>query len=256
MNGKIVIDVSRHNGSIDWKKVKEAEVYGVIVRCGFGNNTPKQDDEQFKANMDGALKAGLKVGVYIYSYASNTVEAISEAEHTIRLVSKYKSKLSYPIYYDVEEVQTQERAKEIIKVFNSTMVKAGYKNKIGVYANEYWWTTFLKGLECDNKWIAKYGINNGKMNQKPSIKCDMWQYTDKGSIDGVKGNVDVSIDMVDIPNKNKKQQSTKKKDNNTIAKEVITGKWGNGDERKNKLEKAGYNYKTVQSIVNKLMRGK
>lgn len=254
MSGKFVIDVSQHNGTINWKKVKEAGVYGAIVRCGFGNNTPKQDDKQFKINIDGALKAGLKIGVYIYSYATNKSDAKSEAEHTIRLVKQYKDKLSYPIYYDVEEERTKGNVKAIIKEYCDTMSKNGFKT-IGIYANEYWWTTFLKGVDNKNKWVARYGKNNGKMNEKPSISCDMWQYTDVGNVNGIKGNVDLNVDFVDIPKK-LNSSSRSNKDNNTIAKEVIQGKWGNGKDRKQRLTKAGYVYSKIQSIVNKLLRRK
>lgn len=254
MNGKFVIDVSQHNSTINWKKVKESGVYGAIIRCGFGNNSTKQDDKQFKTNIDGAIKQGLNVGVYIYSYATNKSDAKSEAEHTIRLVKKYKDKLAYPIYYDVEEERTKANAKEIIKEYCAIMSKNGFKN-IGIYANEYWWTTFLKGVDNKNKWVARYGKNNGKMNEKPSISCDMWQYTDVGKVNGIKGNVDLNVDFVDIPKKIN-SSSRSKKDNNTIAKEVIQGKWGNGKDRKQRLTKAGYIYTKIQSIVNKLLRRK
>lgn len=90
-------------------------------------------------------------------------------------------------------------------------------------------------------------------NEEPRVYWDAWQYTSKGSVMGINGNVDISkfenVTLV-ISQKKATQSQEKKKDNNTIAEEVIAGKWGNGDARKAKLEAAGYNYNTIQALVN------
>ena len=93
----LVVDVSYHNGVIDWKKAKAAGVVGAIIRCGYGRDFTKYDDTKYRANMDGALAAGIKVGVYIYSYAKTIDSAKSEAAHVLRLVNPYKSRISLPI---------------------------------------------------------------------------------------------------------------------------------------------------------------
>jgi lysozyme len=185
-----VIDVSVHNGSIKWDKVKEAGIDGAIIRCGYGRDLTSQDDKRFKENMDGALKNGLRVGVYIYSYARNNDGAISEARHALRLCEPYKDKITLPIYYDLEEAGTESGAKERAVAFGEIIEKAGYW--CGVYASESWWRNYLKGLDRFTKWIASWGRNNGQAGNKPSIDgCDMWQFTSRGRVTGISGFIDL-----------------------------------------------------------------
>lgn len=246
----MIIDVSKHNGNIDWKKVAAGGVTGVIIRCGYGDDIGSQDDQYFKANMDGALAAGLNVGVYIYSYAKSEQQARSEAAHALRLVAPYKDRLSLPIYYDVEETGTEKFAKENAITFGNIIEKAGYW--CGVYSSEYWWKNYLKGLNRFTKWVAKYGTNNGAAQKKPEVDgCDIWQYTSKGKVNGINGWVDLNRIYRDLT---KEIKRSKKKSVTEIAKEVIAGKWGNGQERKRRLEAAGYSYNTVQAVVNQMLR--
>lgn len=247
----MIIDVSKHNGNIDWNKVKAAGITGAIIRCGYGDNITSQDDIKFAANMNGAIKAGINVGVYIYSYAKSKEQAKSEAEHVLRLVAAYKDKLSYPIYYDLEEKGTESGAKERAIIFGDIIEKAGYW--CGVYANEYWWKNYLVGLDRFTKWVAKYGGNNGRAETKPNISgMDMWQYTSKGKVNGINGYVDLNIAYKDLPALIR-GKNNKKKSADEIAREVIAGKWGNGEERKKRLEAAGYSYNTIQAIVNQIL---
>ena len=99
----MIVDISAHNLDNDFKKAKEAGVKAVLIRCGYGRDFPKYDDPYFRQNIEGALANGMKVGVYLYSYAKNGASAVSEADHAIRLVKPYKDKLSLPVFYDVEE---------------------------------------------------------------------------------------------------------------------------------------------------------
>lgn len=238
MNGKLLIDISYHNGTIDWKLLKRS-CDGVIIRCGYGGDYTKQDDKKFKSNIVNAIKNGFKIGVYLYSYAKDEVNAKNEAKHVIRLLNEYKDKLYYPVFIDLEEDCSKKNAKKIATTFCNILQDKGYT--VGVYANEYWWNNFLKDLKGYTRWVAKYGVNNGKPNKQPNIAFDIWQYTDKGFIKGINGYVDLNLDV------------SYKKD---IVKEVIEGKWGNGEERKKRLTKAGYNYKDVQSKVNERLRKK
>lgn len=186
-----VIDVSIHNGLIDWTKVKSSGVTGAIIRCGYGRDMTKQDDANFYRNMDGAIGQGLRVGVYIYSYAKSEDSARSEAEHVLRLVNRYKDKITLPIYYDLEEPGTESGAKERAVIFGNIIEKAGYW--CGIYASSYWWKNYLKGLDRFTKWVADWGVNNGQPNKKPTIEgVDLWQYTSKGSVNGIKGRVDLN----------------------------------------------------------------
>lgn len=186
-----VIDISVHNGSIKWDKVKEAGIEGAIIRCGYGRDLESQDDKKFKDNMDGAIKNGLRIGVYIYSYARNTDGAISEARHALRLCEPYKDKITLPIYYDLEEAGTETGAKDRAIAFGDIIEKAGYW--CGVYASLSWWRGCLNGLDRFTKWIASWGRNNGQAGEKPTISgCDLWQFTSRGRVSGINGFVDLN----------------------------------------------------------------
>lgn len=182
----LVVDVSYHNGVINWQKAKAAGVVGAIIRCGYGRDFTKYDDTKYKQNMDGALAAGIKVGVYIYSYAKTIESAKSEAAHVLRLVNPYKSRISLPIYYDLEEPGTESGAKERAIAFGDIIEANGYT--CGVYASAYWWDTYLKGLERFTKWVAKWG------GDKPTkySNMDLWQYDAYGTVAGIGSR---SVDM-------------------------------------------------------------
>lgn len=267
----MLIDVSEHNGNIDWQKVKAAGVTGAIIRCGYGKNLKKQDDKKFTRNMDGAINAGLDIGVYLYSYATNTASAKSEAEHVLRLIEPYKANINLPIYYDLEEHGIENAAKTNAVTFGDIIEKAGYW--CGVYASISWFKTYLKGLDRFTKWVAAWGKNTGKPGTKPDIACDLWQYTSKGKINGISGNVDldellnpkIRAEMPQNDTGNNQTGKDPQSDTNAntgvlkpldeIAHEVIAGKWGNGSDRKTALTKAGYNYDAVQKRVNEILYG-
>lgn len=248
-----LIDVSKHQGKIDWSKVKD-HVDGAIIRCGYGRNMTNQDDTQFKANAEACIKYGIPFGVYLYSYANTIDSAKDEAAHVLRLIEPYKEKLSYPVYYDLEEPGTQGTAVARAKAFGDIIEGAGYW--CGIYANQYWWRTYLKdGLNKYTKWVAKYS------DSKPigiSGTYDIWQYSSKGSVPGINGNVDMNICYRDFPAeiKGKTTVEVPKKSNEQLAEEVIAGLWSVGVYRKQKLTNAGYDYKAIQAIVNEKLQDK
>lgn len=187
----MIIDVSIHNGLIDWSKVKDSGVTGAIIRCGYGRDLPKQDDSRFNYNISKAIEAGLKVGVYLYSYAKSVESARSEAQHVLRMVEPYKNGITLPIYLDLEEDGTQSGAIERACAFGDIIESAGYW--CGIYASSYWWRTYLNGLDRFTKWVADWGSNDGAPHNKPSISgSDMWQFTSRGRISGISGNVDLN----------------------------------------------------------------
>ena len=246
-----MIDVSVHNGVIDWDKVKASGIGGVLMRCGYGSDIESQDDKMFKRNADECSRLGIPFGVYLYSYAKNTDMAKSEADHALRLVKGYK--LSYPLYIDVEEASQSGIAKDVVKVFCEAVKAAGYMP--GVYANENWWNNYLVGVDSYTKWVAKYGVNNGQPGNKPNVSnFDIWQYTSKGSCDGIASSgLDMNICYRDFPAElggSKPAPAPAEKSNEEIANEVLAGTWGNGDDRKNRLSAAGYDYDAIQAIVN------
>lgn len=239
---KDIIDVSKHNGVIDWWKVK-GNIGGAIIRCGFGDNVVSQDDSQFLNNVKGCINNGIPFGVYIYSYAKNNAQAISEAEHVMRLVNPYKNELTFPVYLDLEENGTQTGAIERARLFAEILRNNGYT--VGIYANQYWWLNFLRGLDEFPKWVAKYS------DAEPSVQnYDLWQYT-KGKVSGIRGDVDLSHCYAVFS-----KPVISDKSNEEIAQEVIEGKWGNGSDRKQRLTAAGYDYSAIQAIVNSKVGGK
>ena len=184
------IDVSEHNGSIDWYSVKADGVDYALIRCGFGQDMESQDDGYFHENMREALNAGLKVGVYFYSYAKNGEMASGEADHCLRLIEPYRNQLSLPVFYDLEEDRCKENVYDIYTTFEARLKEAGYN--VGCYASQYWYDTVLKPVGIDYCWVAKWG---GDM---PDWGIDIWQFTSTGHCAGVAGNVD--CDVVIDPN--------------------------------------------------------
>ena len=183
------IDVSHHQGSINWDVVAP-QIDFAILRCGYGDDLLNQDDKQWKANADACTRLGIPFGVYIYSYALTDEQAISEAEHVLRLLEGYSPTL--PIYLDLEDETILKNCShdDILRhaiLFCNRIKEAGYTP--GVYANYNWWTNHLTALYYDewSRWIARYASSTGY--DKP---YDMWQYTSSGSVAGISGNVDLN----------------------------------------------------------------
>lgn len=250
-----VVDISRYNGNVDFNALKNG-CDAVIIRAGYrgyGSGT-LVTDTNFVKNIKGARATGIPLSVYFVTQAINEQEAIAEANYTCNLIKSYHTAL--PLFIDVENgdgARHEGRADQgklnkkqrtaIVKAWCEAVKKRGYR--AGIYASESWFKTELD-LESLRKqyyiWVAKYS------NNQPSIYYDAWQYTSKGSVMGVTGYVDLST--FKNLTLNIKETTTAKKDNNTIADEVIAGKWGTGAERKQKLTAAGYNYNDIQAIVN------
>ena len=255
------IDVSKHNGTIDWAKVKAAGVQFAMLRAGYGRYD-NQKDEQFEANYKGATAAGIPVGAYHYSYATTAEQAKREAEVFLGWI-KGKT-FTYPVAFDIEDAKQANLGvsliSDIIRTFCETVEAAGYY--VVVYANKDWLTN---RIDADCK--SRYDIWLAQWTSEPTYtgSYGMWQYSSKGSVDGVSGNVDMNIAYKDYPSiiagmdgssdtTASAPTDTVKKTNAELADEVIAGKWGNGEERKQRLTAAGYDYDAVQAIVNKLVQ--
>lgn len=191
------VDVSAHQKAIDWQTVKAAGVDFAMIRCGYrGYGSGKLvEDEFFETNMRGALDAGLDVGVYFYSQAVTTQEAIEEAEMTLRLCEGYT--LTYPIVYDWEVVTEDTARTDTISVETLTACTTAFCDTIReagqtpmVYQNKR--TSLLKldltALAGYDFWLAEY-------NDLPTYYYDyrMWQYCSDGRIPGIAGDVDLNI---------------------------------------------------------------
>lgn len=193
---KLGIDVSKWNGEIDWNKVKGAGVEFAIIRAGYrGSKTGALvEDPCFKANMKGAAENGIPVGVYFFTQAVNEVEAVEEASAVIELVREFE--LAFPIFIDTEGAGGNGRADGldvetrtyVCEAFCRTVENAGYE--AGVYASHWWYLNMIQveRLEQYFIWMAEY-----KSETKYPRRYEMWQYTSKGSIDGIEGNVDIDI---------------------------------------------------------------
>jgi GH25 family lysozyme M1 (1,4-beta-N-acetylmuramidase) len=184
------IDVSKHQGKICWDKVKASGVEVAIVRCGYGSNMVSQDDAFFEDNFNEAKRVGIKVGVYLYSYAMDVTQAKSEAEHVIRLL-KGKT-LDYPVYYDLEDVETTEKCSSVVigdmaETFCTVIETAGYN--VGIYASKHWFTSILTDSRFNrwDKWVAQY---HSKCTYQGRYTA--WQYTSTGKVDGISESVDMS----------------------------------------------------------------
>ena len=240
----MIIDVSEHQGKIDWKKVaKNKNVEAAIIRIGYGQNIQKQDDKRATENIEGCIKYGIPFGFYIYSYAKAVDTAKGEAEHMLRFAKKYKNKISLPLYYDIEEPGTGAGSRQRYLAYAKIIKAAGYVP--GLYTGEYWYNAYISADISDTKWIAKYGTNNGKQQIKPNIKYtyDLWQYTSKATVDGIAGGVDASVVM----NKNwmKNSGTAEAKETKTATVKVkVTAKLG-----LNCREKASTNSKILGSFA-------
>ena len=188
------IDVSAHQGKINWAKVKESGVDFAIIRCGFRGQTAGNiyEDTYFKTNVSGAIANGIKVGIYFYSTAINETEALEEAAWVVSKIAPYN--ITYPVVYDFEDfgsyrcvgVDGQQATKNAL-IFLNYVRSSGYEPMM--YANKRDITNRLSRSSFTCKfWLAHYTENT---DYKGSF--NMWQYTSKGSVPGISGNVDMNI---------------------------------------------------------------
>ena len=193
-SGSLGIDVSKYQPSINWAAVKSSGVDYVIIRCGYrGSSTGALiEDPYFKSHIKGAKAAGLKVGVYFFTTAVTEAEAVEEASMCAYLCNGYG--LDFPIFMDCESSpragyngMSASQRTAIIKAFCNTVRSAGYS--AGVYANKTWLSSYMNAGELSGYkiWLAQY-------NSAPTYsgKYDMWQYTSKGSVNGISGYVDMN----------------------------------------------------------------
>lgn len=255
------IDVSKHQGAIDWKKVKTSGVEFAILRAGYGKSI-SQKDPQFETNYKGVKAAGMPVGAYWYSYATTVEEAKQEAAVCLEVLKG--KQLEYPIYFDIEENSQFRLGKTactaIAKAFLEEIESAGYF--AGIYSSKSHLETYIS--EDLRKryavWVAHYGVSKTTYHGDFGI----WQKSDAGKVSGIAGNVDLNECYVDYTTtiktnglngfaKTSVPEQSVVKSVPELAQEVVDGKWGNGDDRKQRLTAAGYDYSIVQAAVNKLV---
>ena len=194
-SGNRGIDVSKYQGNIDWGAVAASGINFAIIRVGYRGSVSGAliQDPNFKKNISGATKAGIKVGLYFFTQAVNEAEAVEEASMAMSLASGYK--VTYPIFIDTESASngranglSKSARTAVVKAFCHTVRNGGYK--AGVYASKSWYANQLNASALNGYciWVAQY---NSSCTY--SGKYDMWQYSSKGSVSGIKGNVDMNI---------------------------------------------------------------
>lgn len=250
---KIGIDVSSYQGVIDWNKVSGAGVEFSILKI---IRKDLQPDKQFENNYSGCIASGISVhGVYNYSYANTVEKARKDAARVIEVLNGRKA----VVYMDVEDNCLVGLGENLIKIIDSyaeVITKAGLD--FGVYTGYSFYNSYIKpyGELKYPLWIARYGLNNGSIQEKyePQISGMIgWQYTSKGSIAGISGNVDLNVWYGDIKTFESNETANHVKTAEELAQEVLNGIWGNGVDRKQNLIAAGYDYDAVQKKVNELL---
>ena len=208
----MIIDVSEHNGLIDWEVTKE-HIDGAIIRCGYGSNYDSQDDKYFRRNVTECERLNIPYGVYLYSYAENNEMAVSEGSHLLRLL-KHCNNVQLGVYLDCEENRQMYVVNDIIKQVRRIIQIAGYK--FGIYANYYWFKNYIRPQENDLIWLAQWEV------LQPSLECDIWQYTDCTVIDN------------------------KIFDSNKLMSNRISLKKGNKEENKEEKKEDSVKYHTIE----------
>jgi|GEM_PF-270707 len=192
------IDVSRHQGKIDWEKVKNTGIEFAILRAGYGKNAI---DSEFYRNVSECNRLGIPCGVYWFSYALNVEMAAQEALYCLEAIKPYK--IEYPVYYDLE-YDTLEWAKKnnvsINKQLATKMVEAfcGQVEKAGYYAGNYSNLDYLKNM-FDESLLEKYDLWYARYATSCDRNVNLWQHTSSGKVDGIKGNVDMNVAYKNYP---------------------------------------------------------
>lgn len=200
-SARLGIDVSKWNQEIDWEAVKDAGIEFAIIRCGYrGASTGALViDPRYEENIKGAVSAGIPVGVYFFTQALDEVEAVEEASMVIRLIEDYD--VDYPVFLDSESTGGRGRADSLDsdertrahRAFLQTIEAAGYET--GVYASRNWLNEKIDMTQLSDYrvWLAEYA-------EAPTYDqyYHMWQYTSKGTVDGISTNVDLNLCYMNI----------------------------------------------------------
>lgn len=258
------IDVSHWQGNFNFANAKNNEgVEFAIIKAG-GGDAGLYKDSRFEDNYRKCVECGLPKGAYFYGNAKSVADAKKEAEYFISILSG--KKYEYPVFYDVEGkmITDNDRATltEIVKAFCEIMESAGYW--VGIYSSESFFNSEMNDGELTrySHWVARWGRSKPAPNS--GAETQMWQFGGETNLirsNKINGQTcDQDYCYVDYPAKIKAAglngyaksgtSAPAKKSNEVIADEVIAGRWGNGADRKERLEDAGYDYFAIQNIVN------
>ena len=188
------IDVSKYQGDIDWRKVKDSGIKFAIIHAGYGKET-YQKDPYFDINYKNAKAVEMPIGVYWYSYAATIEEGEDEAKACLEIIKE--KQYEWPIYYDIEEKNILDKGKDFVssvaKKFCKYLEDKKYCCGIYAYANNL---NNLFDDECKTQfpiWVAHFDVKEPDYDGKWGI----WQYSSKGSVNGISGNVDLDKAVID-----------------------------------------------------------
>lgn len=217
------IDVSKHNGNINWKKVKDDGIKFVIIRAGYGSSTV---DEKFEEYIKGAIEEGIDIGIYWFSYAISEEKAKLEAVKCMEVIKPYKDKITYPVFYDFEYDSVSYAKKQGVSInktkatafaysFLKEIEKGGYIP--GLYTNiDFSNNYFFKSLQRDyDLWIAQYASRCSY--SEPHV---MWQYSESGRVSGIDGDTDLDYCYKKYSSKGDNDNTNKDKED-SISKILI-----------------------------------
>lgn len=254
------IDVSHHQGQIDWQQVSKDNKKFAILKCQYEAQSHRID-EYFEYNYAEAGKHGLARGVYIYIARASMADPEADARSLLKHLNGRK--LEYGIWLDLEDKTVDAKGKAYIRnlayQYSDIFINAGYY--VGIYCNRDWYIRLIHDdLKRDfDFWIARYpnkdtGAYNKTSSLKPSPRIAVaWQYSSKGNVAGVKTRCDLDVDYDGVVSLI--ASAPTKKTNEEIAREVLANKWGakeTNPTRRTLLSRAGYDYDEIQKIVNKL----
>ena len=240
------VDISEFQQGINFNKMKSDGIKAVIIRAGYGRES-SQKDSMFESHYRNAKAAGLKIGVYWYSYADSVSDAEKEAKTCLECINN--KSLDMPIYYDLEDYSMVKLGKTkltaIAERFCETIKKSNYR--AGVYANLNWFNNYLDYDKLKKKysiWLAQY-------NDKAELDCDIWQNHSTGRVSGYSGNIDTNV----IYNDNIFGKSESKVAKPTLTYRVFADhKWYS--EVKGLSNIAGRSKQAISAIALKVSRGK
>lgn len=195
------VDVSYYQGEVDWKQVKASGIEFAIIRLGYrgyGQEGKLVEDKLAFENIEGALKAGLKVGVYFFSQAITVEEAVEEAEFVLERIADYN--ITMPVVYDWEYISEEARTAKMDRetltdcyiAFCEKIEAAGYTPM--PYFNTYQSRSLMHLYELE-RWPFWLALYSSRMTFP--YRIEMWQYTDSGRVPGIAGNVDLNLYFVD-----------------------------------------------------------
>lgn len=254
------IDVSHHQGKIDWQKVANSGKKFVIMKCQYEAQSHRKD-ETFDYNYAESGKYGLSRGVYLYVAGASIADPKADAEALLKNLAGRN--LEYGIWLDFEDRTLEAKGKGFIRdlayLYRDIFSKNGYF--VGIYCNKDWYTRLIhEDLKKDfDFWIARYprndtGVYDPTSSLKPSNSIAVaWQYSSQGRVDGISTNVDLNVDYDGVI---KLYASAPIKSYKPITTELIlaicNGDYGTGEIRRNKLVAQGYNYDDVRKKINDL----